>query len=441
MFYFVDENLNIKLNIKKNSIKMDSEEIIQVILETINHIRKNQHQRVTEESINKYLKIKSQKEYGSLTLEKTKSILKNMMELNIIGTSAKKCDRGKKKTSCVILSEKVSGFELINIKTMMELESSIITHNENNKTENINSSINSSKLDEEFIDTKFKEALIKSITENITMQIEASLTEILSKDNSNIKLIQHLEGEILYLRKQLEEKNALLLSIIKDCKIRNVITLECKEHKDEKRSLNANDLTTSQRNSNIKQNDETTKLTNRFSGLSNDAEEIEFINDKQEKKVEKRKGKHRSTVIIGDSMLKGKGKDRSTVIIGDSMLKGKGKDRSTVIIGDSMLKGIGQHKIRNGLGTGEKVYVKSFPGATINDMKSYGIPSKAYNNDVVILHIGTNNLKDAKNAQEIATEIIDIAVEMKSDKNEVMISGIIPRNDKFNGKGIEVNNF
>ena len=117
-----------------------------------------------------------------------------MMELNIIGTSAKKCGRGKKETSYVILSEKVSDCELINIEITMELKSSKITHNANNITENINSSINSSKLDEEFIDTKFEEALIKSITENITMQ--ASLTEILSKENSNIKLIQHLEGVI-----------------------------------------------------------------------------------------------------------------------------------------------------------------------------------------------------------------------------------------------------
>ena len=49
----------------------------------------------------------------------------------------------------------------------------------------------------------------------------------------------------------------------------------------------------------------------------------------------------------------------------------KKKKRSTVIVGDSMLKDIQQHKIRNGLTNNEKVYVKHFAGATVEHMKSY----------------------------------------------------------------------
>ena len=70
------------------------------------------------------------------------------------------------------------------------------------------------------------------------------------------------------------------------------------------------------------------------------------------------------------------------------------KKRSTVILGDSIIKDVEQHKIRKGLNNKERVFVKHFPGATVDDMKNYIIPSKKYENDLVILHMGTNDLKD-----------------------------------------------
>ena len=119
----------------------------------------------------------------------------------------------------------------------------------------------------------------------------------------------------------------------------------------------------------------------------------------------------------------------------------KRKIRSIVIMGDSIIKDIQAHKIRQGLKGNERVYVKSFPGATINDMKSYGIPSKKFSNDLVILHIGTNNMRDNKEPEEIANDIMEIAIDLKTEHNDVMISGIVPRNDKWDGKVAEVNKF
>ena len=104
-----------------------------------------------------------------------------------------------------------------------------------------------------------------------------------------------------------------------------------------------------------------------------------------------------------------------------------------------MLKDIEQHKIRKGLGNNDKVYVKQFSGANIEHMKSYVIPSKSFDNDLVILHVGTNDLREKKTAKEIATNIIDLAIDMKTDKNDIMVSGIIPRKDEYNVKGLEVN--
>ena len=117
------------------------------------------------------------------------------------------------------------------------------------------------------------------------------------------------------------------------------------------------------------------------------------------------------------------------------------KKRSVVILGDSLLKDIEQNKVRKGLGGNEKVYVKCFPGATTKHMRSYINPSKDFNNDLVLIHCGTNDLRGDKQSKDIANEIIDLAMEMKTDVNEVIISSILPRRDKLNVKAIEVNKF
>ena len=117
------------------------------------------------------------------------------------------------------------------------------------------------------------------------------------------------------------------------------------------------------------------------------------------------------------------------------------KKRSTVIFGDSTLKDIEQHKIRKGLGNKERVYVKHFSGATIDHMKSYVIPSKSYENELVILHVGANDRREKKTSKEIATDITELVNDLKTDENEIMISGIIPRNDILDDKGKEVNDF
>ena len=121
--------------------------------------------------------------------------------------------------------------------------------------------------------------------------------------------------------------------------------------------------------------------------------------------------------------------------------KSKCKQRSTVILGDSIINVIEQHKFKDGLGNNEHVYVKSFSGADVEAMRSHVIPSKRFENDLVILHCGTNDLRGNKTAEIIATDIMNLAKEMKSEENEVMVSGIIPRNDNLNEKGIDVNKF
>ena len=59
--------------------------------------------------------------------------------------------------------------------------------------------------------------------------------------------------------------------------------------------------------------------------------------------------------------------------------------------------------------------------------------------DTVILHFGINNLKNNENAEEIVTDIMNLAVSVKKQKKTVVVSGITFRNDKFNDKGKNIN--
>ena len=105
------------------------------------------------------------------------------------------------------------------------------------------------------------------------------------------------------------------------------------------------------------------------------------------------------------------------------------------------MKDIKSYEMKRCMKRGEKIYVKTFPGATTDCIKDYVKPSIKHNPDFVILHTGTNDLKSTKSAMEISDEIIKLALDIKTDENEIVVSGILARNDDMNTKVKEVNDF
>ena len=106
-----------------------------------------------------------------------------------------------------------------------------------------------------------------------------------------------------------------------------------------------------------------------------------------------------------------------------------------------MVKDIIGHKMSYDMKGRKKVYVKSFPGAKIECMEDYIKPSMKHNPDIILLHVGTNDLRSIKSAEDIAKDIIKLSTKIKSKDNEVIISNIIPRNDSLNVKGLKVNTY
>ena len=78
-------------------------------------------------------------------------------------------------------------------------------------------------------------------------------------------------------------------------------------------------------------------------------------------------------------------------------------------------------------GNEEQVYVKTFSGANVNDMKSHVVPILNRAPHKIIVHCGRNDLSSKQTPAEIAGNIVALATEMKDEDNEIFVSGASER--------------
>ena len=121
----------------------------------------------------------------------------------------------------------------------------------------------------------------------------------------------------------------------------------------------------------------------------------------------------------------------------------KQERKKALIIGDSMVKDIKRWKINKKLKF-SNASVNCFPGANTSDMKYETKPpiKNPPNAEVVIIQTGTNDLSSGSTPTEIATNIMDLANDVKKNFNRscnIIISSIIPRGDQLQQKAVNVN--
>ena len=84
--------------------------------------------------------------------------------------------------------------------------------------------------------------------------------------------------------------------------------------------------------------------------------------------------------------------------------------------------------------------VRPFLAAKSVDMLDYANPIKRdLDPEAYMIHIGTNDLGTDKTPDEIFSEILRLIKELKTDKNKIVVSTIIPRGDAYNTKAEKVN--
>lgn len=100
------------------------------------------------------------------------------------------------------------------------------------------------------------------------------------------------------------------------------------------------------------------------------------------------------------------------------------------IAGDSILQHVHGWELSN---AEQRVSVKSFSGSKAEDMGDYLKPLMRKKPDTMILHIGTNDIKDdTKSAEVVAAGILNLGSEIKNNlpHTKLCISGITVRKDK-----------
>ena len=168
---------------------------------------------------------------------------------------------------------------------------------------------------------------------------------------------------------------------------------------------------------------------NRYSPLETEGSPTENENTKSDSPNTKETGKQKAINTATQNTKNSNNKSESDT-------PDKRKLPVTVILGDSMVKDIKGWKLSRST---RKVVVKHFSGAKTKDMKSYVIPTVEQKPDNLILHTGTNDLKNIDTPEEITMGILNLAMTCKTDTNSVFISGIVPRSDKLNEKASKVN--
>ena len=113
--------------------------------------------------------------------------------------------------------------------------------------------------------------------------------------------------------------------------------------------------------------------------------------------------------------------------------------RSTVIIGDSVISGLKGWRMSD---KNNIVRVRSFPGATIDDMNDYIKPTTRAQPDNLIIHIGTNNLPSDE-PRAIAEKMSKLVGSFQRDSpdSNIVISELAPCKDsgELNSKAKSVN--
>ena len=106
------------------------------------------------------------------------------------------------------------------------------------------------------------------------------------------------------------------------------------------------------------------------------------------------------------------------------------KKPSATIFGDSIVKHVEGQREQQSLQYKQRIYVKNFNGADIQDMNDFAKPIIRKTPDKVILHIGMNEIaKKNKEAEQIAREIYDLAQDIEARNITVAISELTPRAD------------
>ena len=245
----------------------------------------------------------------------------------------------------------------------------------------------------------------------------------LRKENTTMK---QTISEINSINKNLENEKSSLLTAIQ------LIQNDCNTKKP---GQNLNDKTANT-NSRVPTDHESNSIQTETSDINPEHntkstkvahESLSFNLNLGSKPVHKRPRERKETET---KTKEGKEKESNTPALNEQIQNqpAHSKNPETIIVGDSMVKGLRPDKISKSVK--HKTQVKSFPGATVEDLTDYIKPSLKRNPKNIIIHVGTNDLK-RKRAKDIAKNIERLcqSIKVEHPQMSISVSEIIQRED------------
>ena len=172
------------------------------------------------------------------------------------------------------------------------------------------------------------------------------------------------------------------------------------------------------------------QLKNKFSALEDEAKQSGPTttgkranpDHSQGKKKRKSKPKDRQSTNESNKKLS----DAETRTQQEDQQQSEAKT-SVVVAGYSMIKYVKGWELSTGQ---QNVSVKSFSGATVDDMTDFLKPTSRKHPDKLIIHVGTNDLRKS-DPKTVAHKVINLAKQLKkdSDDTKIVISSLVVRND------------
>ena len=227
-----------------------------------------------------------------------------------------------------------------------------------------------------------------------------------------------MEKEITFLHEELKSKNSIITLLLE-----NVVKLK-DNHKNQNRSIHSNnDVKITQPEEN------NTKSTQSIETVEREITSTELLN-----------------IIVNDSDTRSRKSNQHYTGDNSSNLndtvtsqnKGGTNRKKTLILGDSIVKNIKRWRLDKRMKS--SAAVKSILGATTKGIKHHIKGCLEDNSrDSIILHVGTNNLKNKESVEDIADDIMDVAIFIWNEKTNVFEPGLTVGSDRLNDKGKSVN--
>ena len=241
-------------------------------------------------------------------------------------------------------------------------------------------------------------------------------------------LITSFKSEVMFLRGEVKEKNAFIEQLNNNNNNNNNIF-------NRNNNSNNNKVFSTNKSSSSKNNNSNVVAT----GKTNDSNTT-FRSKKYKKynKIYNNNGSINSNSNNNENNSNNKSSNDNKV---NSTPSSPTSKETVFILGDSMVKKLNGFLLTLKLNHKCLVKVRPFNSAKVRCIYDHAKPTfRDFDSDHIILHCGTNDLNSDRTSSQIAKEIIDLALSLKSEKNRISISLLTPRSDKLNNKASEVNN-